>query len=154
MKARILTLLVFVLSLSVLVYASGKINETEKYAEVIETTLFGDTSGAEGVKLSFGAHAGERLAWKCTYDFGAKRGETEFQTYEKAPYLLSTLPKSEPAAFIQNDVWLPGAVDVLNPQTPEAERKQKEILAKCNVQCAENAGATGKACTECVEPGE
>ena len=35
MKARILTLLVFVLSLSVLIYASGKINETEKYAEVI-----------------------------------------------------------------------------------------------------------------------
>ena len=62
MKARILALLVFVLSLSVLVYASGKINETEKFAEVIETTLSGDISNAEGVKLSFGAHAGERLA--------------------------------------------------------------------------------------------
>ena len=74
MKARILALLVFVLSLSVLVYASGKINETEKFAEVIETTLSGDISNAEGVKLSFGAHAGERLAWKCTYDFGAKQG--------------------------------------------------------------------------------
>ena len=66
MKARILALLVFVLSLSVLVYASGKINETEKFAEVIETTLSGDISNAEGVKLSFGAHAGECLAWKCT----------------------------------------------------------------------------------------
>ena len=154
MKARILTLLVFVLSLSVLGYASGRINETEKYAEVIETTLSGDVSHADGVKLRFGAHAGERLAWKCTYDFGAKQGETEFQTYEKVPYLLSTLPKNEPAASIQNDVWFPGALDVLNPQTPEAERKQKDILAKCDVQWAENAKAAAKAFTEGVKPGE
>ena len=96
MKARILALLVFALSLSVLGYASGKINETEKYAEVIETTLSGDVSHADGVKLSFGAHAGERLAWKCTYDFGAKRGETEFQAYEEAAYRLSNYPKSLP----------------------------------------------------------
>jgi len=154
MKARILTLLVFVLSLSVLGYASGKINETEKYAEVIEMTLSGDVSHADGVKLSFGAHAGERLAWKCTYDFGAKQGETEFQTYEKASYGLSTYPKTGPVAFIQNDVWFPGALDVLNPQTPEAERKQKNILAKCDVQWAENAEATAKAFTEGMKPGE
>lgn len=154
MKARILALLVFVLSLSVLVYASGKINETEKFAEVIETTLSGDISNAEGVKLSFGAHAGERLAWKCTYDFGAKQGKTEFQTYEKEPYLLSTWPKNEPAASIRNDVWFPGALDVLNPRTPEDARKQKDILAKCDVQWAETAGATAKAFTEGVKPGE
>ena len=154
MKARILALLVFALSLSVLGYASGKINETEKYAEVIETTLSGDVSHADGVKLSFGAHAGERLAWKCTYDFGAKRGETEFQAYEEAAYRLSNYPKSEPAAFIQNDVWFPGVLDVLNPKTPEDARKQKDILEKCDVQWAENAEATAKAFTEGMKPGE
>lgn len=154
MKARILALLVFVLSLSVLVYASGKINETEKFAEVIETTLSGDISNAEGVKLSFGAHAGERLAWKCTYDFGSETGDIEFQRYRNMTGIGSSRYSEERMAYITNDTWFPGAVDVLNPKTPAAERKQKEILAKCNVMWADNAAETAKKVIEGLKPGD
>lgn len=154
MKARIITLIVLVLSLGMLGYTSGQIGKTEKLAEVTETTISGDASNAAGVRLSFGAHAGDRLAWKCTYDFGKKQGDTDFQIYEKSPSILSTRSKPEPEISVANDVWPSWAMDVLNAKTDGTVRKQDEVMSKTNVQFAENAEETARKFTEGITPGE
>ena len=163
MKGKIVMLAFLVLSVGMIAFALNSITATEKNAKVIGNTIYGDVSKAEGISVSFSAHAGESLGWKSTYDFATQTGETEFHAYDKSKSTITSPDSNVPKAEITTDMtWNIRVLNDMLEETPGRQVSQKGIhypiqkdtLAKYGIKWAENVEEMYSELTDGLSPGE
>ena len=163
MKGKIVMLAFLVLSVGMIAFAMSSITATEKNAKVIGNTIYGDVSKAEGISVSFSAHAGQSLGWTSTYDFATQTGETEFHAYDKSKSTITSPDSNVPKAEITTDMtWNIRVLNDMLEETPGRQVSQKEIhypiqkdtLAEYGIKWAENVEETYSELTDGLSPGE